>query len=136
MKNLKYKVGDKFDDDTKIPVEIVEIDEEHDFGNFYKLNKWFGNFKWVSEDDIDCNFVPYVSDCEKSSFIELGNCYFRTDDVLKLIGKEKRSGLFGVKVNWVLNLVTRDGDVHVIETFDSEQTLKQTMKDIISKVEN
>ena len=60
MKNLKYKVGEKFFDRAGAVREIIHVvplvgEEEL----IYELDRPFSSMNWVSDECIDYNFKPY-----------------------------------------------------------------------------
>ena len=60
MKNLKYKIGDKFFDRAGAVREIIHVVPlVGEGGNVYELDSPFDGMNWVSEELIDYNFKPY-----------------------------------------------------------------------------
>ena len=60
MKNLKYKIGDKFFDRAGAVREIIHVVPlVGEGGNVYELDSPFDGMNWVSEELIDYNFKSY-----------------------------------------------------------------------------
>ena len=84
MKNLKYKIGDKFFDRAGAVREIIHVvplagEEEL----IYELDRPFSCMNWVSEELIDYNFKPYNQEGNNKKLDKLINGF---DETVELEG--------------------------------------------------
>ena len=84
MKNIKYKVGEKFVDCKGTVREIIHVVPlVGEGGNVYELDRPFDGMNWVSEELIDYNFKPYNQENNNKKLDKLINGF---DETLELEG--------------------------------------------------
>ena len=84
MKNLKYKIGDKFVDRAGAIREIIHVVPlVGEDGNVYELDIPFDGMNWVREELIDCNFKSYNQEGKSKKFNNLINGF---DETMELEG--------------------------------------------------
>jgi hypothetical protein len=84
VKNLKYKIGDKFFDRAGAVREIIHVVPlVGEGGNVYELDSPFDGMNWVSEELIDYNFKPYNQEGNNKKLDKLINGF---DETVELEG--------------------------------------------------
>jgi len=84
VKNLKYKIGDKFFDRAGAVREIIHVVPlVGEDGNVYELDRPFDGMNWVSEEFIDYNFKAYNQEGNNKNLDKLINGF---DETVELEG--------------------------------------------------
>ena len=98
----------------------------------YEFKNSAGNF---NEEELERYFIKIVEteNKKKSSFIRIGDHFFRKKDVLRLTCEEVNYRSSEHK--WILYVMTEDRSLYEVKVSESKEELKAVMEEIASKFE-